>query len=138
MKQIERHNDIIEKYDPLWRTTIQDDMYRFTDSKVTIMTYQKFGILCYYYPQFAEKLKLIICDEFHNVFWQSAGKAKGENECGSRFAIRALKERMKDTSALLLALTATPGQVYKHFSDKSINHILPDKPVQEYETFNIL
>ena len=111
-------------YTCIWRECISDDMIFFESGKITIMTYHTFGLIAHKKPAFLEKLELIICDEFHNIFWMSKSSGKEEYEQGASYALAEIQRLVKLSNTYCVALTATPTKINEHFK-YWINDIIP-------------
>ncbi len=157
--QIEQMNRNVRFYTPTWRKGIvQDDEtheYEAIDfetgeiaaegNNITIMTYACFGHLAKYHPAFLDELEMVICDELHSISWMinaaykesyQANPAQARQEGRSIPLITkiTLEQLYQRGNCYVVALTATPKKVEKHF--KEINYLQPEGELirlQDYE-----
>ena len=79
------------------------------EESVVIMTYAKFGKLLESRPDFHKHFKYIICDELPSAI-QYQYFEKRPNLCS--LALHGLERAVRNDSTTVIALTATPNQIY--------------------------
>ena len=120
-------NPLCKCYDKQWRENLKptdEDLPNLEgESKVIVMTYAYFGTLCKYFPRWNESIEILICDEIHKLIeminWAKKGTPRNENiyalAWDSIFSSCILLDRTRYT----YALTATPQQLLREFSDRN-------------------
>lgn len=94
---------------------LDPNSYFFSDRphKITVITYAKFGALCYHYPEWYNHLDTIICDEIHKLpemmRWEKTDEIK-QYEHAWNAIINCAESITKPT---IIAMTATPLQLFR-------------------------
>ena len=152
-------NENTKNYDKYVDRIVKGELINFEVGKIVVMTYQKFGCILKYNPDFTDSFELVICDELHRlpeiVNWD-IGKIKKQHPLLSKkeinfliskssaaylamdaiqnYAIRSLNTLGTEKSRHIVALTATPRRVYEQFG-WIINEVVEDAETVAYETF---
>lgn len=137
---VENYNATSEYYQ--WSKEVdQDGMWFEPSDKVVVLTYAKFGYLLTKYADFYTKFSYIICDELHSLlrFQNFSPRPNCHSE-----AREGLEKAVTNSSATVIALTATPSTIPQKFHAPAFEiHIdqtelihYDVKKVVQYHNFN--
>lgn len=99
------------------------------DESVVIMTYAKFGLLLQTRPDFHTHFKYIICDELPSAI-QYQYFEKRPNLCS--IALQGLENAVRNDTTTVIALTATPNQIYSNFAAPCFTVPIDEKELRRY------
>lgn len=82
--------------------------------KVGVTTYAQFGYWCSYYPNFAERYEVIVCDEVHNLVSFSEIVSKDKEDLAVHQKARsAICNAVRSGKVMVVGITATPEPLEK-------------------------
>lgn len=129
-EQIVRNYNAISEYHGWSKEVEADGMWFAPDNRVVVLTYAKFGYLFTRYTDFYKKFAYIICDEIHSLLkFQHFSKEPNYHS----LARMALELAVKESPAIVLALTATPDRVYKGFNAPATEIAIDQSALKQYE-----
>ena len=129
-EQIIRNYNAISEYHK-WSQEVEDGgMWFDPRNEVVILTYAKFGYLITKYLDFYKKFRYIVCDELHNLLkFQHFSKQPNYHSV----ARGALELAVKNSSATVIALTATPATIKDAFNAPTVEIPIDQTELKQYE-----
>jgi len=110
----------------------------FDDEKIVVITYAKFGVLVNKIPDFGSYFDVIICDELHGgIKMTTYGGKTSEEENHALRAVKRIKELVSNANIKIIALTATPTLVERHFKGLT-KYITIHEDIRQYETYETI
>ena len=122
-------------YDKAWFDNACGKYVIYFEKGIVVITYHQLGYILEKEPDFLNAFELILCDEIHNaiIFGNILNSGQINSAKIARMAIDTFIQ--KNTSTLVVGVTATPNIVNTKF-ECSINHIQVDDEVRQYEIFD--
>ena len=129
-EQLVRNYNAISEYHGWSQEVEANGMWFDPNNQVVVLTYAKFGYLFTKYPDFYKKFAYIICDEIHSLLkFQHFSKVPNYHS----LARMALELAVKDSPAIVIALTATPNRVYEGFNASATEIPVDQNDLKQYE-----
>ena len=129
-EQIVRNYNAISEYHKWSQEVEEGGMWFEPRNEVVILTYAKFGYLITKYLDFYKKFRYIVCDELHNLLkFQHFSKIPNYHS----IARGALELAVKEESATVIALTATPSTIKEAFKAPAVEIPIDQTELKQYE-----
>lgn len=123
-------------YSTWWKKLVTEGTIYFgEDRRVVIMTYAKFGQLLESNPSFHTSFDYIICDELPSLIkFQYFSQRPNLHS----IAREGLENAVRNDKTTVVALSATPNLIRKHFNAPLYDVPIDDNEVRRYETKDII
>ena len=121
----------------LWWEHIVENKYLHCgeDHRVVIMTYAKFGQILEENPTFHKNFDYIICDELPSLIKFQYFSERPNLHSVAR---EGLENAVRNDNTTVIALSATPNLIRKHFNAPFYDVPIDDNEVRRYETKDII
>ena len=119
-----------------WEHVVEDkSLHCGEDHRVVIMTYAKFGQLLEGNPTFHNNFDYIVCDELPSLI-----KFQNFSERPNLHSVarEGLENAVRNENTTVIALSATPNLIRKHFNAPFYDVPIDDNEVRRYETKDII
>lgn len=134
-------DQIVENYNAVkeyrgWSKDIDGGgIWFYEKNDIVVITYARFGYLLERYPEFYKEFTYIICDELHSLlrFQDFSPRPNCHSE-----AREGLEKAVKNSSATVIALTATPSTIPQKFDAPYIEIPIDQTELIQYTVKNVV
>lgn len=119
-----------------WNNEVTDEeLERYTSSKIVVITYAKFGLLTLKALSFPSRFDYIICDELPSLPKFESFSSGTNNHT---IAISAIESAVRNDKTTVIALSATPNTIPLEFHVPTYQLPIDESAVRRYETKEVI